>query len=64
MRRGGRISLYGPKLKSSSVVTFLVRFFAGFCSGLKRGGSQQFLLWFETDSWVRGLCFEPPSELL
>ena len=27
VRRGGRISLYGPKLKSSSVVTFLVRFF-------------------------------------
>lgn len=27
VRRGGGISLYGPKLKSSSVVTFLVRFF-------------------------------------
>lgn len=27
MRREGGISLYGPKLKSSSVVTFLVRFF-------------------------------------
>lgn len=27
VRRGGWISLYGPKLKSSSVVPFLVRFF-------------------------------------
>lgn len=49
MRRGGGISLYGPKLKSSSVVTFLGKVFLldfvqasrgvgvnNFCCGLKQ----------------------------